>query len=83
MVLLSAQGMDVTQIAKVAFTSPDWMRGRRAQLQRRRLRLPPPHVRPWSPTEVALPERPQIKKIAPSRPSDRQLARCPIRRAPR
>ena len=72
MVLLSAQGMDVAQIVKVAFTSPDRVRAvlqtstrtastRRSALRRREA------------SDLHLPQRRQIKKIALSRPADHGL----------
>jgi len=51
MILLSAQGMDVTQIAKAAFTSADRVRGL-TQLQRRQFRLAAPALRRGPATDV-------------------------------
>ena len=55
MVLLSAQGMDVEQIAKVAFTSADRVRDVIKQLRRGRLRVAVPEVRRRATADVPAP----------------------------
>jgi hypothetical protein len=66
MVLLSAQGMDVPEIAKVAFTSEDRVRN-----VIRNFAIPA--VQGWPPAEVHLGPAPGIKKIAKSKPAEHDL----------
>ena len=71
MVLLSAQGMDVAQIAKVAFTVPDRIQAVWHNFKRRRVRLPGPQVLRWPSTDlyVARTKGDQKDRPVPPRPS--------------
>jgi len=73
MVLLSAQGMDVAQIAKVAFTSPDRVRAVLHNFNEDGFDCLVPRYAGGRPPIFTLPERRQIKKIALSRPVDHHL----------
>jgi transposase len=73
MVLLSAQGMDVAQIAKVAFTSPDRVRAVLHNFNEDGFDSLVPRYAGGRPPIFTLPERRQIKKIALSRPVDHHL----------
>src|SRR5437764_2387905 len=73
MVLLSAQGMDVTQIAKVTFTSPDRVREVINNFNEDGFDSLYPKYAGGRPPTFTLPQRQQIKKIALSRPHDHNL----------
>jgi len=73
MVLLSAQGMDVAQIAKVAFTSPDRVRAVLHNFNEDGFDSLVPRYAGGRPPTFTLPQRRQIKKIALSRPADHGL----------
>jgi transposase len=73
MVLLSAQGMDVAQIAKVAFTSEDRVRAVLHNFNDDGFGSLYPRYAGGRPPTFTLPERRQIKKIALSRPVDHDL----------
>ena len=73
MVLLSAQGMDVGQIAKVAFTSPDRVRAVLHNFNDDGFDSLVPKYSGGRPPTFTLPERREIKKIALSRPVDHDL----------
>ncbi len=73
MVLLSAQGMDVEQIAKVAFTSPDRVRDVINNFNDDGFESLYPKYAGGRPPTFTLPQRQQIKKIALSRPVDHGL----------
>ena len=73
MVLLSAQGMDVAQIAKVAFTSPDRVREVIHNFNEDGFDSLVPKYAGGRPPKFTLPERQEIKKIALSRPVDHDL----------
>jgi len=73
MVLLSAQGMDVAQIAKVAFTSPDRVRAVIHNFNDDGFESLVPKYAGGRPPTFTLPERREIKKIALSRPVDHSL----------
>jgi transposase len=73
MVLLSAQGMDVTQIAEVAFTSPDRVRQVIHNFNDDGFDSLYPRYAGGRPPTFTLPQRHQIKKIALSRPADHDL----------
>ena len=73
MVLLSAQGMDVAQIAKVAFTSPDRVRAVIHNFNDDGFDSLVPKYAGGRPPTFTLPERREIKKIALSRPVDHGL----------
>jgi transposase len=73
MVLLSAQGMDVAQIAKVAFTSPDRVRAVLHNFNDDGFDSLAPKYSGGRPPTFTLPERREIKKIALSRPVDHNL----------
>ncbi len=73
MVLLSAQGMDVEQIAKVAFTSPDRVRDVINNFNEDGFESLYPKYSGGRPPTFTLPQRQQIKKIALSRPVDHGL----------
>jgi transposase len=73
MVLLSAQGMDVSQIAKVAFTSEDRVRAVLHNFNDDGFEsLYPKYSGGWPPS-FTLPQRREIKKIALARPEDHDL----------
>jgi len=73
MVLLSAQGMDVTQIAKVAFTSPDRVREVIHNFNDDGFDSLYPKYAGGRPPTFTLPQRREIKKYALSRPQDHGL----------
>jgi transposase len=73
MVLLSAQGMDVTQIAEVTFTSADRVRDVLHNFNRDGFDALYPRYAGGRPPTFTLPQRQAIKKIALSRPSDHDL----------
>lgn len=73
MVLLSAQGMDVAQIAKVAFTSPDRVRAVLHNFNADGFDSLYPKYAGGRPPTFTLPERQEIKKVALSRPTDHGL----------
>ena len=73
MVLLSAQGMDVEQIAKVAFTSPDRVRDVINNFNDDGFDSLYPKYAGGRPPTFTLSERQEIKKIALSRPVDHGL----------
>jgi transposase len=73
MVLLSAQGMDVAQISKVAFTSPDRVREVLHNFNDDGFDSLVPRYSGGRPPRFTLPERREIKKIALSRPMDHDL----------
>ncbi len=73
MVLLSAQGMDVGQIAQVAFTSPDRVREVLHNFNDDGFDSLVPRYAGGRPPKFTLPERREIKKIALSRPMDHDL----------
>ena len=72
-VLLSAQGMPVTRIAEVAFTSPDRVRDVIHNFNADGFAsLYPRYSGAW-PRKFTLPERREVKKIAMSRPAEHGL----------
>lgn len=73
MVLLSAQGMDVAQIAEVAFTSPDRVREVLHNFNDDGFDSLYPKYAGGRPPTFTLPQRQQIKKIALARPTDHRL----------
>jgi transposase len=73
MVLLSAQGMDVAQIAKVAFTSHDRVREVLHNFNADGFESLYPRYSGGRPPTFTLPQRQQIKRIALSRPQDHDL----------
>ena len=73
MVLLSAQGMDVAQIADVAFTSPDRVREVLHNFNDDGFDSLYPKYSGGRPPTFTLPQRQQVKKIALSRPMDHDL----------
>ncbi len=73
MVLLSAQGMDVEQIAKVAFTSADRVRDVINNFNDDGFDSLYPKYAGGRPPTFTLPQRQQVKKIALSRPMDHGL----------
>jgi transposase len=73
MVLLSAQGMDVAQIAEVAFTSPDRVREVLHNFNDDGFDSLYPKYSGGRPPTFTLPQRQAIKKIAISRPMDHDL----------
>ena len=73
MVLLSAQGMDVAQIAKVAFTSPDRVREVLHNFNDDGFDSLYPRYAGGRPPTFTLPERRRIKQIALSRPAEHDL----------
>ena len=73
MVLLSAQGMEVAQIAKVAFSSPDRVREVLHNFNADGFDSLYPRYSGGRPPTFTLPERAEIKKIALSRPQDHDL----------
>ena len=77
MVLLSAQGMDVAQIVKVAFTSPDRVRAVLHNFNEDGFDSLVPRYAGGRPPTFTLPQRRQIKKIALSA---RPTTVCPFRR---
>jgi transposase len=73
MVLLSAQGMDVGPIAKVAFTSSDRVREVLHNFNDDGFESLYPRYAGGRPPTFTLPQRQQIKRIALSRPADHDL----------
>ena len=73
MVLLSAQGMDVAQIATVAFTSPDRVREVIHNFNDDGFDSLYPKYAGGRPPTFTLPQRREIKKIALARPQDHDL----------
>lgn len=73
MVLLSAQGMEVAQIAKVAFTSPDRVREVLHNFNDDGFDSLDPRYAGGRPPRFTLPQRREIKRIALSRPTDHDL----------
>jgi transposase len=73
MVLLSAQGMDVGQIAEVAFTSPDRVREVLHNFNDDGFDSLYPKYAGGRPPTFTLPQRRQVKRIALSRPMDHDL----------
>ena len=73
MVLLSAQGMDIAQITKVAFTSADRVREVVNNFNDDGFDSLYPRYAGGRPPTFTLPERQQIKKVALSRPVDHGL----------
>jgi transposase len=73
MVLLPAQGMDVAQIAKVAFTSEDRVRAVLHNLNDDAFESLYPKYGGGRPPTFTLPQRQAIKKIALARPQDHDL----------
>jgi transposase len=73
MVLLSAQGMDVAAIAKVAFTSEDRVRDVIRNFNADGFGSLYPRYKGGHPPKFTLVQRREIKKIAKSRPSDHDL----------
>ena len=73
MVLLSAQGMDVAEIAKVAFTSEDRVRDVIRNFNAEGFGSLYPRYRGGHPPKFTLAQRREIKKIARARPEDYDL----------
>jgi transposase len=73
MVLLSAQGMDVREIARVAFTSEDRVRAVINNFNDDGFDSLTPRYSGGRPPTFTLPQRQEIKKIALSRPVDHGL----------
>jgi transposase len=73
MVLLSAQGMDVAAIAKVAFTSEDRVRDVIRNFNADGFTSLYPKYKGGQPPKFTLPQRREIKKIAKSRPVEHDL----------
>ena len=73
MVLLSAQGMDVAAIAKVAFTSEDRVRDVIRNFNADGFSSPYPKYKGGHPPKFTLPQRREIKKIAKSKPAEHDL----------
>jgi transposase len=73
MVLLSAQGMDVTGIAQVTFTSPDRVRDVLHNFNADGFDSLQPKYGGGRPPKFTLPQRQQIKKTALARPTDHGL----------
>jgi transposase len=73
MVLLSAQGMDVAAIAKVAFTSEDRVRDVIHNFNADGFGSLYPRYKGGRPPKFTLAQRREIKKIAKSRPVDYDL----------
>ena len=73
MVLLSAQGMDVAGIAKVAFTSEDRVRDVIRNFSADGFSSLYPRYKGGLPPKFTLPQRREIKKIANSRPAEHDL----------
>jgi transposase len=73
MVLLSAQGMDVAGIAKVAFTSEDRVRDVIHNFNGDGFSSLYPKYKGGRPPKFTLAQRREIKKIAKSRPADHSL----------
>ena len=73
MVLLSAQGMDVAAIAKVAFTSEDRVRDVIRNFNADGFSSLYPKYKGGHPPTFTLPQRREIKKIAKSKPAEHDL----------
>jgi transposase len=73
MALLSAQGMDVAQIAQVTFTSPDRMRDVIHNFNADRFDSLPPSYAGGRPPKSGTAQHEQIKQIALARPTDHGL----------
>jgi len=73
MVLLSAQGMTVTAIARVAFTSEDRVRDVIRNFNADGFASLYPKYKDGRPPKFSLPQRREIKKIAKSRPAGHGL----------
>jgi transposase len=73
MVLLAAQAMPVSQIAKVTFTSQDRVRDVIHNFNADGFDALYPRYRGGRPPTFTLPQRQQIKKVALSRPQDHDL----------
>jgi transposase len=73
MVLLSAQGMDVPAIAKVAFTSEDRVRDVIRNFNADGFNSLYPKYRGGRPPKFTLPQRREIKKIAKAKPGEYDL----------
>jgi transposase len=73
MVLLSAQGMDATAIAKVAFTSEDRVRDVIRNFNADGFSSLYPKYKGGRPPKFTLPQRREVKKIARSHPGDHGL----------
>jgi transposase len=73
MVLLSAQGLDVPAIAKVAFTSQDRVRDVIRNFNADGFASLYPKYKGGRPPKFTLPQRREIKKIAKSRPPEHDL----------
>ncbi len=73
MVLLSAQGMDVLAIAKVAFTSEDRVRDVIRNFNADGFGSLYPKYKGGRPPKFSLPQRREIKKIAKSKPAEHDL----------
>ena len=76
MVLLSAQGMDVPEIAKVAFTSEDRVRDVIRNFNADGFDSLYPRYKGWLPAEVHPGPAPGIKKIAKSKPAENDQLLC-------
>src|SRR3954447_3905952 len=73
MVLLSAQAMDVAQIAKVTFTSEDRVRDVLHNFNQDGFDSLYPRYGGGRPPRITLPQRREIKRLALSRPQDHDL----------
>ena len=73
MVLLSAQAMEVAQIAQVTFTSEDRVRDVLHNFNQDGFDSLYPRYRGGRPPRITLPQRRQIKRLALSRPQDHDL----------
>ncbi|MDX3078082.1 IS630 family transposase [Streptomyces sp. MI02-7b] len=73
MLLLSAQGMPVTKIAEVTFTSPDRVRDVIHDFNNDGFEAFYPKYKGGRPRTFTLPERREIKKIAKSKPAEHSL----------
>jgi transposase len=73
MVLLSAQGMDVAQIAQVTFTSPDRVRDVLHNFNLDGFDSLYPRYRGGRPPTFTLAQRREVKRLALSRPQDHDL----------
>jgi transposase len=73
MVLLSAQGMDVAAIAKVAFTSEDRVRDVIRNFNADGFGSLYPRYKGGHPPKFTLPQRREIKKIAKAKPAEHDL----------
>src|ERR1700732_1463366 len=73
MVLLSAQGMDVAAIAKVAFTSEDRVRDVIRNFNADGFGSLYPRYRGAGPPSFPLPQRREVKKVAKAKPAEYDL----------